>query len=100
MKKIIRILPFLLLLFVMDRLMFLPGRMDNTWVYEKGTLAGDPITFNNIEIINNFEVKIQKGGKWNTFYLLGCYFGNLYLLDETTLEYTKYSKLESLDTLF
>ena len=51
-------------------------------------------TFDNIEINNNFEIKIQKAGELNECYLLGCYFGNLYLLDSQTLKYTKYSELE------
>lgn len=93
-------MPFFLFLLLLDRFFFLPGRMDNTWQYESGTFAGDSITYTNIEIINNFEVKIQKSGKWNTFYLVGCYFGNLYLLDEENLKYTKYTKLESPDSWF
>ena len=51
-------------------------------------------TFDNIEINNNFEIKIQKAGELNECYLLGCYFGNLYLLDSQILKYTKYSELE------
>ncbi len=51
-------------------------------------------TFDNIEINNNFEIKIQKAGELNECYLLGCYFGNLYLLDSQMLKYTKYSELE------
>ncbi|QBZ98102.1 hypothetical protein [Flavobacterium sangjuense] len=68
--------------------------MDATWEYEKGTNLGDPITFDNIEIINNFEVMVRKAGEFNSCYLLGCYFGNLYLLDSKTLKYTKYVELE------
>lgn len=74
--------------------MFLPGRMDATWEYEKGTNLGNPITFDNIEIINNFEIIVRKTGEFNSCYLLGCYFGNLYLLDSKTLKYTKYVELE------
>lgn len=94
MKKIIRILPFFLFVFVLDRFMFLPGRMDATWEYVKGTNMGDLITFNDIYILNNFEIQIQKSGKLNECYLLGCYFGNLYLLDSQMLKYTKYTELE------
>ena len=97
MKKIIRILPFLLLLLVLDRFLFLPGRMNGTWVYVQGTNIGDEITFENIDIVSNFETKIQKGKKWDSFYLLGCYFGNLYLLNKETLEYTKYVAYEGID---
>ena len=45
-------------------------------------------------IINNFEIQIQKAGELNECYLLGCYFGNLYLLDSQSLKYTKYTELE------
>lgn len=68
--------------------------MDATWGYEKGINMGDSITFDNIEIINNFEIKIQKAGELNECYLLGCYFGNLYLLELQMLKYSKYSELE------
>ena len=80
--------------------MFLPGRMDVSWGYEKGINMGDPITFDNIEIINNFEIQIQKAGELNECYLLGCYFGNLYLLDKQTFNYTKYFKLEEASFLY
>ena len=71
--------------------------MDNIWEYEFGTFVGDPISYDNIDIINNFDIKISKTGKFDSFYLLGCYFGNLYLLNTQTLEYTKYTKLEGND---
>ena len=95
MKKIIRILPFFLFVLLLDRFFFLPGRMDATWEYEKGANLGDPITFENIDILNNFEIQIQKAGELNECYLLGCYFGNLYLLDTQTLKYTKYVEFEN-----
>ena len=94
MKSIIRILPFFLFVFILDRFMFLPGRMNATWEFEKGTYTGDSVTFDDIYILNNFEIQIQKSGKLNEYYLLGCYFGNLYLLDKQTFKYTKYFKLE------
>jgi hypothetical protein len=65
MKKIIRILPFFLFIVTLDRFMFLPGRMDATWEFEKGTYMGDYITFENINILNNFEIQIQKSGELN-----------------------------------
>ncbi|WP_396157661.1 hypothetical protein [Flavobacterium sp.] len=94
MKKIIRILPFFLFIVLLDRFFFLPGRMDATWEYEKGINMGNPITFDNIVIINNFVIQIQKTGELNECYLLGCYFGNLYLLNSQTLKYTKYVELD------
>lgn len=95
MKKIIRILPFLLFVLLLDRFFFLPGRMDGNWQYQKGYFFGDPISFDQIDIINNFELKISESTqKTKSCYLLGCYFGKLYLLDKETLNYSKYSKFE------
>ncbi len=73
--------------------------MDGLWQYESGTFVGDPIAYDNIEIINNFEVKIRKSSKFDSFYLLGCYFGGLYLLEINTLNYTKYTALDESDLL-
>lgn len=89
----------LLFLFLIDRFMFLPGRMDGIWQYDTGTFAGDPIAYDNIVIINNFEIQISKSSKFDSFYLLGCYFGRLYLLEKTSLNYTKYIEVEEIDLL-
>lgn len=71
--------------------------MNGTWKYQTGTNIGDSITFENIDIVNNFEVKISTSRKLDSFYLLGCYFGTLYLLDKDTMEYTVYKKYKPLD---
>ena len=94
MKKILGILPFMIFMLLIDRFMLLPGRMEGSWQYDKGVFVGDVISFDNIEIIDNFEVKIRKSYKLDQFYLLGCYFGRLYLLEKNTLQYTKYIRLE------
>ncbi len=74
--------------------------MAGTWEYEKGTHIGDEITFDqNIDIINNFEIKISGNRQLDSFYLLGCYFGTLYLLDKDTFEYTTYLKSEEMEFL-
>jgi hypothetical protein len=71
--------------------------MDGIWQYESGTFVGESIAYDNIEIVNNFEIKISKSTKFDSFYLLGCYFGNLYLMEKTTLNYTKYAEVEQID---
>jgi hypothetical protein len=96
-KKRVEILLFILVILVLDRFLFLPGRMNGTWEYRTGTNIGDSITFENIDIVNNFEVKISTSKKLDSFYLLGCYFGTLYLLDKDTMEYTVYEEYESLE---
>ena len=103
MKKRVQIIPillFILTLLVLDRFLFLPGRMEGTWDYEQGTFIGDPISFShNIDLVDNFEIKIQDNKKLDSFYLVGCYFGNLYLLNKETLEYTKYVKFEGSNSI-
>lgn len=79
---------------LLDRFFFLPGRMDASWEFEKGIYLGDPISYENIEIIDNLEIRINKTGKTYSCYLLGCYFGNLYLLETQTMQYAKYCQLE------
>ncbi len=99
MKKIIGLWPFFLFLLLLDRLFYLPGRMNGIWQYDEGTFIETPITFSNIEIKNNFEVIINKNKskKSESFYLLGCYFGRLNLLNEDTLDYTKLIELSEMD---
>jgi hypothetical protein len=67
--------------------------MDAIWQYESGVYVADMIAYDNIEIIDNFEIKISKSYKFDSFYLLGCYFGRLYLLEKNSLKYTSYSEL-------
>ncbi len=96
MRKIIRAWPFFLALLVFDRFLFLPGRMAGTWEYEQGKYIGETITFEqNIDIISNFEIKISGNRQLDSFYLLGCYFGTLFLLDKDTLGYTTYVEEET-----
>ena len=75
--------------------------MAGTWEYEKGTFIGDSITFTeNIDIVNNLEVNIREDKNLDSFYLLGCYFGTIYLLNKATLEYTTYVEAEETNSLF
>lgn len=73
--------------------------MDGIWQYETGFHAGDSVAFNDIDIVSNLEIKIHSNRKTASFYLLGCYFGNLYLLEKESLDYTKYVALEEMDFL-
>lgn len=77
--------------------MLLPGRMDGLWQYEKGVYVGEVITYDDITIINNFEIQISKSMKFDSFYLLGCYFGRLYLLEKNSLKFTQYNAINKTD---
>ncbi len=72
----------------------MPNRLNGIWEFEKGVYAGDPISFlQNIEVKSNFEIQISKNQKSKTFYILGCYFGNLYLVEKDNFKFTEYSAL-------
>ncbi|HNP33141.1 MAG TPA: hypothetical protein PKN96_07595 [Flavobacterium sp.] len=96
-KKILRTWPLFLFILLLDRFFFLPGRMDGTWQYDEGAYIETPINFSNIEIKNNFEVRIHRDKKSEMFYLLGCYFGRLYLLNEAELNYTKLIEFKEME---
>ena len=48
-------------------------------------------------LLNNFEIEISKNEKSASFYVIGCYFGGLYLLEKETLKYNMYSEFEGSD---
>lgn len=88
----------LLLIIVIDRFLFMPNRINNIWEFETGNYIGDPISqIQNIKVLNNFEIEISKNEKSASFYVIGCYFGGLYLLEKKTLTYNEYSKFEGSD---
>lgn len=97
MNKVVTYILFIIFIFLLDRFFFLPGRMDGNWEYESGVNAGDYITFKNIDIVSNYEIKISANRSFDSFYLIGCYLGTLYLLDKNTLEYTEYNKVERME---
>lgn len=97
MNRVVTWILFILFIFLLDRFFFLPGRMDGTWEYESGVNAGDYITFDNIDIVSNYEIQISANRGFDSFYLIGCYFGTLYLLDKNTLEYTVYTRQQTVN---
>ena len=91
MKKSFSIPLIIFLLFIGDRFLLMSSRLDNLWEYETGYYIGDPIAIEqNIIVKNNFEIKISKNRDSATFYLLGCYLGELVLLEKENLKYTRY----------
>lgn len=95
MNKSSKLILILFPIIVIDRFLFMPGRLDTIWEFETGNYIGDPISqMQNIKILNNLEIEISKNEKSASFYVAGCYFGNLYLLEKKTLTYNEYSKFE------
>ena len=93
-----KLILILFLIIVIDRFLFMPDRINTAWEFEKGNFIGDPITkIQNIKVLNNFEIEISKNEKSASFYVIGCYFGGLYLLEKETLKYNKYSEFEGSD---
>lgn len=95
MKNSIKLALIFFLIILGDRFLFMPNRLNTVWEFERGNYIGDPISKNqNIKVLNNFEIKISKNEKSTSFYVIGCYFGKLYLLEKKTLKYNEYSKFE------
>jgi hypothetical protein len=95
MKKSSKLILILLLMIFSDRFLFMPDRINTIWEFETGNYIGDPISqFQNIKVLNNFEIVISKNEKAASFYVIGCYFGGLYLLEKETLKYNKYSSFK------
>ncbi len=91
MKKSFSITLIVFLLFIGDRFLFMHNRLNTVWESETGYYIGDPIAIEqNIVVKNNFEIKISKNNDSASFYLLGCYFGELVLLEKENLKYTRY----------
>ena len=92
MKKSIKLILIVLLIIIGDRFLFMSNRLNNVWEFETGNYIGDPISKKqNILVKNNFEIKIYKNNKSAFYYLLGCYYGELFLLEKGTLKYTRYT---------
>jgi hypothetical protein len=93
-RKIIIVIAFFLL-FIIDRYTWMPERVQGkAWLHESGRGLGDPIVYkwdfklNGSEIIFNNNNKSKEDypyvyrNRQSEFYLLGCYFGNLYIFDK------------------
>lgn len=83
MNKSSKLILILFLIIVVDRFLFMPNRINTIWEFETGNYIVDPISqIQNIKVVNNFEIEMYKNEKSASFYAVGCYFGNLYLLEK------------------
>jgi hypothetical protein len=89
--------------FMIDRYFFMENRLNNIWMFNSGRNFGEPLSINQnfilknnrIQFINFFDKENFPKTYKNTqssFYLLGSYFGNLYIWDIERKEITVYSK--------
>ncbi len=90
-----------LLLFIIDRFTWMPERVKILWRYESGYGFGDPIAYNQDFILNGSEILFKEfkqkeefpvmyHNRQSKFYLLGCYFGKLYIYDTIKHRITVY----------
>jgi hypothetical protein len=105
MKKktiIISILFLPLVLFIMDRYLWMSDRAKHDWRWESGILLGDPISFDYDFEINDSSIIFKKEkaknkfqnvnrSKNRSFYFFGCYLGKLYIYDTTKNEMAVYT---------
>ncbi|MFA7444646.1 MAG: hypothetical protein WCY89_01765 [Flavobacteriaceae bacterium] len=92
------------LLFIIDRFTWMPERVKGkTWMQESGRSLGDPMIYKWDFVLNGSEIVFNDNkseedypfvfrNRQSKFYLLGCYFGNLYILDKIKHEVIIYSE--------
>lgn len=91
-KKAIYIIIVSIIIFIVDRYKWMPERAQQLWQWEKGLSLGDPISYNQDFEISGFKILFKNNkskedypvvykNRKSDFYLLGCYFGKLYIYD-------------------
>ena len=101
-KKITILISMALLsLFILDRYFWMPKRTKGVWLIERGRNLGDPIAYEQDFLLNGSEIifhgkksldefpAVAKNRK-SKFYLLGCYFGTLFIFDRIKSEVIVY----------
>jgi hypothetical protein len=102
-KKIIMFTFFsILILVVIDRYLWMPDRVKKDWRWESGELLGDPLIYEEDFEVHGTIIIMKKyieiDGFKNTnrmeskeYYIVGCYFGTLYVYNGTKKRMTVYS---------
>ncbi len=81
----------------------MPKRLTiNTWLHESGPTLGEPIKYDWDFLLNNNELVFKtttygdyefiNKNRQSKFYFIGCYFGNLYIVDSNKNKLIIYSK--------
>ncbi|KGO87977.1 hypothetical protein Q765_02600 [Flavobacterium rivuli WB 3.3-2 = DSM 21788] len=94
MKRKVIIVLVLISLLIIDRFLWMPERVETSWLNERGRNLGDPISCNQDFKLNGSEIiflnnkdsvdypTVYKNRKGD-FYLAGCYFGYLFIYDKS-----------------
>ena len=77
-----------MILFI-DRYAIMPKRLKGTWEFQRGAYIRDPIVYKQHFYLKGNDVVFKGGEK---FFLLGCYFGQLFLYDPVCGDITRYSR--------
>lgn len=90
------------MLLFFDRIVFMPNRVFQTWLYSSGLYLGDPLSGRHDIIIYNGTIsfakklpeddsnKIINENRNKNFYFIGCYFNYLVLLEKDKLDFSFY----------
>lgn len=103
LKKITFLFIVTISLFLLDRYFWMPERAKSLFLWEKGPILGDPISYEQSFLIKDsyliFKDYEQKEtwperdkNRKSKLYFAGCYFGNLYIYDEIKKELIIYSE--------
>ena len=88
-KKAYYFLIALVFILLVDRYAFMPNRLRGTWEFQKGAYIRDPIVYSQHFHLEGHFIAFKSGEK---FFLLGCYFGQLFLYDPIYGDITRYSR--------
>lgn len=102
-KRIVLVILLLISSIIIDRYFFMVQRVNGLYLWESGPDLGDPISYNHsFKIIGSkviFEEYEQKEtwpqtnlNRKSELYFAGCYFGNLYIFDQTNDKLIVYMK--------
>ena len=90
-RSIIIILGIIISFFFIDRSVWMPDRVKQLWLWERGIDLGDPIAYKQDFEIDGMKIIFKENKNFkesfpiiyhnrrSVYYLAGCYFGYLYI---------------------
>ncbi len=93
----------IVILIIIDRNLWMKNRAKSLFLWESGPILGDPIAYNQTFKIHGSKIVFEKEedsinwpeiaeNRKHKFYFAGCYFGNLYMYDQTKSRLSVYSE--------
>jgi hypothetical protein len=93
-NQILYLIVALIVLIIIDRNLWMEDRAKSLFLWESGPGLGDPISYNQDFKIEGSQITFEREqdsvhwpkiaeNRKHKFYFAGCYFGSLYMYDQT-----------------